>query len=150
MKHFKKLCALCILTSALLTFSAPSFAVDLIVPDTGQTLCYDLTDIMTCPSPGQDLYGQDGNYLINPPSLTDKLDGTVTDNLTGLIWEQKTVANEKLKYTIVQQSITAKTSSWEDVMTGDCLHERSIQQFLILAGQVQLLIQRTFPITPPQ
>jgi hypothetical protein len=54
---------------------------------------------MTCPSPGQDFYGQDGNYLINPPSLTDKLNGTVTDNLTGLIWEQKTEANEQLKYT---------------------------------------------------
>ena len=99
MKHFRTLCALCILTSALLTFSVPSFAVDLIIPDTGQTLCYDLTDIMTCPSPGQDLYGQDGNYLINPPSLTDNLDGTVTDNLTGLIWEQKTAANETLRYT---------------------------------------------------
>jgi len=54
---------------------------------------------MTCPSPGQDLYGQDGNYLINPPSLTDNLDGTVTDNLTGLIWVQKRAANETLRYT---------------------------------------------------
>ncbi len=99
MKHCRTLCALFIITSALFTFSGTSIAVDLIVPDTGQTLCYDLTDIMTCPSLGQDLYGQDGNYLINPPSLTDNLNGTVTDNLTGLIWEQKTAANETLRYT---------------------------------------------------
>ena len=99
MKHLKQLSVLCIFTSALLTASAPCFAVDLIVPDTGQTLCYDLTAIMTCPSPGQDFYGQDGNYLINPPSLTDNKNGTITDNLTGLIWEQKTAANEQYVYT---------------------------------------------------
>jgi hypothetical protein len=98
MKHFRTLCALCILTSALFTVSAPSFAVELIVPDTGQSLCYDWKAIMTCPSPGQDFYGQDGSYLINPPSLTDNLDGTVTDNLTVLTWEQKTAANEQYTY----------------------------------------------------
>ena len=72
------------------------------VPDTGQTICYGFTgNVITCPSPGQPLYGQDGNYSINPPSYT-KLDGsgnalpnsatswvTVRDNVTGLIWENK-------------------------------------------------------------
>ena len=73
------------------------------VPDTGQTTCYDgAGDVITCPSPGQDFYGQDGNYTINPPSYT-KLDSSgnsladsasswamVRDNVTGLIWEVKT------------------------------------------------------------
>ncbi len=72
------------------------------VPDTGQTTCYDtLGDLIPCPLPGQDLYGQDANYTINPPSYT-KLDGNgnalpdsaaswmlVRDNVTGLIWEVK-------------------------------------------------------------
>jgi hypothetical protein len=73
------------------------------IPDTGQTKCYDIdgTEI-TCPSPGQALYGQDANYTINPMSYT-KLDGSgnalpnssstwvmVKDNVTGLIWEMKT------------------------------------------------------------
>ena len=100
MKQLRTLCVLCVFASALFTVSAPSFAVDLIVPDTGQTLCYNWTTLMTsCPSEGQDFYGQDGNYLINPPSLTNNGNGTITDNLTGLTWEQKTAANEQYVYT---------------------------------------------------
>jgi hypothetical protein len=82
----------------LVAFSSPVHSLDLIVPDTGQTLCYDWADIMTCPAPGEDFYGQDGSYLINPPSLTDNGNGTVTDNLTGLVWEQQTAVNEQLVY----------------------------------------------------
>jgi len=73
------------------------------VPDTGQTECYDVAGkVITCPSPGQPLYGQDANYIINPMSYT-KLDSSgnplpdsaaawsmVKDNVTGLIWEMKT------------------------------------------------------------
>jgi len=73
------------------------------VPDTGQTLCYNVAgNVITCPSPGQALYGQDGNYSINPMSYT-KLDAygndlpdsattwyMVRDNVTRLIWEMKT------------------------------------------------------------
>ena len=72
------------------------------VPDTGQTECYDNEGKIRCPQPGEDFYGQDGNYSINPPSYT-KLDGQgydlpdsatewvmVRDNVTGLIWEVKT------------------------------------------------------------
>ncbi|MEI7672820.1 MAG: DUF1566 domain-containing protein [Deltaproteobacteria bacterium] len=71
------------------------------IPDTGQTKCYNNTEI-TCPAPGEAFYGQDGNYNINPPSYT-KLDATgnvlpdnaaswvmIRDNVTGLIWENKT------------------------------------------------------------
>lgn len=80
---------------------APVFAVS--VPDTGVTACYDdVGNVISCPSPGQPFYGQDGNYSINPPSYT-KLDSNgntlpvsaaswamVRDNVTGLIWEKKT------------------------------------------------------------
>ena len=72
------------------------------VPDTGQTKCYNTSGgEIPCPQPGEDLYGQDANYTINPPSYT-KLDSTgdvlqddattwvmVRDNVTGLIWEAK-------------------------------------------------------------
>ena len=72
------------------------------VPDTGQSKCYDVSgNVITCPSPGQALYGQDANNSINPMSYT-KLDGSgnalpdsatswvmVRDNVTGLIWENK-------------------------------------------------------------
>ena len=80
-----------------LPFYALSY--DLIVPDTGQDLCYDWTQIIDCPNEGEDFYGQDGSYTIRPPDLTDNGDGTVTDNLTGLMWEQKTLESETLSYT---------------------------------------------------
>ena len=72
----------------LLLFAAVALTAP--VPDTGQTKCYDVAgNVITCPSPGQALYGQDANYTINPMSYT-KLDGMVKDNVTGLIWEAKT------------------------------------------------------------
>ena len=85
---------------ALLLFAAVSWAAP--VPDTGQTQCYDVVgSVITCPSPGQSLYGQDASCGINPMSYT-KLDGSgntlpdtasswviVKDNVTELIWEVK-------------------------------------------------------------
>jgi len=59
------------------------------VPDTGQTKCYDNSDEIVCPQPGESFYGQDANYNINPPSYTDYGDGTVTDNVTSLMWQKE-------------------------------------------------------------
>ena len=43
------------------------------IPDTGQTKCYDNTQEMTtCPSPGEDFYGQDAKYTINQQSYTEQ------------------------------------------------------------------------------
>jgi len=87
----------------LLLLFIPAINVDAWpIPDTGQTLCYDAAGtVITCPAPGQP-YGQDGSYTIDPPSYT-KLDASgvvladdaatwvmVKDNVTGLIWENKT------------------------------------------------------------
>ncbi len=74
-----------------------------LLPDTGQTKCYNDSEEIPCPSnPEDDYYGQDGCYTINPPSYT-KLDSNgnplpdsasnwamVKDNVTGLVWEVKT------------------------------------------------------------
>ena len=46
------------------------------LPDTGQTGDYTAT------------FGEDSDYTRNPPSYTDNGDGTVTDNVTGLMWQQ--------------------------------------------------------------
>ncbi|MEI6088832.1 MAG: DUF1566 domain-containing protein [bacterium] len=51
------------------------------LPDTGQTSSYTSTP------------GEDADYIINPPSYTDNGDGTITDNITGLMW-QKTDGGE--------------------------------------------------------
>lgn len=56
------------------------------LPDTGQTKCYrDVSPYDEIPCEGT---GQDGEYNINPMSFTDNGNGTVTDNNTGLIWQQ--------------------------------------------------------------
>ena len=90
-----------ILMATILMFAGVAWAAP--VPDTGQTKCYDVAgNVITCPSPGQALYGQDANYSIYPMTYT-KLDGSgnalpdsatswviVKDNVTGLVWEMKT------------------------------------------------------------
>ena len=58
------------------------------IVDTDVSDCYDNNSIISVPIVGQAFYGQDANYNGNQPSYTDNLDGTVTDNVTGLMWEQ--------------------------------------------------------------
>ncbi len=59
------------------------------IPDTGQTNCYGTTsESITCPSPGETYYGQDAQYAHLPPNYTDNSDDTITDNVTGLMWQK--------------------------------------------------------------
>ncbi len=46
------------------------------LPDTGQTASYTAS------------FGEDADYTRNAPDLTDNPDGTITDNVTGLMWPQ--------------------------------------------------------------
>ena len=46
------------------------------LPDTGQTTSYTPT------------FGEDNDYTINSPSYTNNSNGTITDNVTGLMWQQ--------------------------------------------------------------
>jgi len=58
------------------------------VPQTGQTQCWDSAGVpIPCDGTGQDGDVQAG-VAWPSPRFTDNLDGTVTDNLTGLIWLQ--------------------------------------------------------------
>ena len=56
------------------------------VVDTGQETFYNSSAAMTTPSVGAPFYGQDATYTGNAPSYTDNGDGTITDNVTGLMW----------------------------------------------------------------
>jgi len=47
-----------------------------LLPDTGQNLSYTNT------------FGEDNDYQINQPSYTDNGNGTITDNVTGLMWQK--------------------------------------------------------------
>lgn len=58
------------------------------IVDTGQGICYDTSNIITCPAEGEAFYGQDAQFTGNTPSYTDNGDKTITDNVTGLVWQQ--------------------------------------------------------------
>lgn len=58
------------------------------IVDTGQILCYDDSGSITCPQQDGPFYGQDSQVNNNTPSYTDNGNGTITDNVTGLMWQQ--------------------------------------------------------------
>jgi len=82
-------------------------SVGFAIVDTGQAKCYDDsgTEIL-CPAAREAFYGQDAHHTGNAPSFTDNGNGTVTDNITGLVWQQSPDtdgdgdidANDKLTY----------------------------------------------------
>ena len=78
---------LCILFLISVQLSAQS---DLTYPivDTGQKKFYNNTNEVSEPSNGGSFYGQDAQYNGDQPSYTDNGDGTVTDNVTGLMWQK--------------------------------------------------------------
>gem|GEM_PF-2805885 len=84
---------LILLASMALILWSPTtalWAVDFILPDTGQTRCYDNDGEIPCPSSGEPFYGQDAHYGGLQPAYQDNGDGTVTDLVTGLMWKVKT------------------------------------------------------------
>lgn len=56
------------------------------VVDTGQVKFFNDSIEITDPVQGDDFYGQDAQFTGNAPSYTDNNDGTITDNVTGLMW----------------------------------------------------------------
>jgi hypothetical protein len=57
------------------------------IVSTGQGLCYDEAVEIACPGAGGAFYGQDAQYTGNTPRYQDNGDGTVTDLITGLMWQ---------------------------------------------------------------
>lgn len=56
--------------------------------DTGQTKCFDNLSEMECPNNNEKFFGQDAQYEGNALNYTDNGDGTITDNISGLMWEK--------------------------------------------------------------
>jgi hypothetical protein len=73
-----------------LSYPAVDFGSALSFPivDTGQSHCYDNQDRIACPAQGERFYGQDASYRGAGPIYGDNGDGTVTDGVTGLTWQQ--------------------------------------------------------------
>jgi len=79
-----------LLTSADKTTDASSAAAKISYPvvDTSQGTCYNDSAKISCPAEGKAFYGQDAQYTGNVPNYTDNRDGTITDEVTGLVWAQ--------------------------------------------------------------
>lgn len=59
------------------------------IVDTEQSKFFDDKQEISAPSQGEPFYGQDAHYKGNASSYTDNGDGTITDNVTGLIWQKE-------------------------------------------------------------
>ena len=59
------------------------------LPHTGQRQCYDHAQVIPCPAPGEPFYGQ--NAQQQGPAMRYSIhdDGSVMDEVTGLMWQQK-------------------------------------------------------------
>lgn len=97
---------------AICLFPAIGFAEP--IPDTGQEKCYNDSEEIPCPQPGESFYGQDAQCDGPQPSYTKlgqngvELPDTATfedgwimtqDNVTGLIWEVKQNKDEASDFT---------------------------------------------------
>lgn len=67
------------------------------IVDTDQTAFFNSTTEISAPSTGDAFYGQDARYSGNQPLYADNGDGTVTDMVTGLMWQQE-LPNNKYNY----------------------------------------------------
>ncbi len=64
------------------------------IVDTNQILCYDASlELTVCPEEGETFYGQDAQYDGNLAYYNYNGDGTVSDNVTGLMWQQSPDTN---------------------------------------------------------
>ena len=58
------------------------------IVDTAQEKFYGNDGEIPPPAQGDAFYGQDANFTGNKPSYTDNGNGTMTDNVTGLMWQK--------------------------------------------------------------
>jgi len=69
------------------------------IVDTGQDAFFNDSRTVAEPSPGSTFYGQDAHYTGNQPQYRDNGDGTVTDLVTGLVWQAVPRLDEKYSFT---------------------------------------------------
>jgi len=62
------------------------FSLTYPIVGTNQIKSYDNKGVICLPSAGQSFFGQNANYPGSRPSYTNNHNGTVTDNVTGLMW----------------------------------------------------------------
>ena len=83
------------------------------IVDTNVTAFYSNDTQIIEPLEGEAFYGQDATYQGNQPSYTDNGDGTITDNVTDLMWQQH--PGEKITWgEAVEKIKTFNLAGYED------------------------------------
>ena len=73
---------------AVVCSGSPCLAEHYPIVDTGQERCYDNTREIEYPKASEPFFGQDARYRGNRPAYRDNGDGTITDLVTGLMWQK--------------------------------------------------------------
>jgi len=58
------------------------------IVDTGQAECFDNNTVIEAPAKSSAFYGQDAQFKRNEPSYSDNGNGTISDRVTGLMWQK--------------------------------------------------------------
>src|SRR4030066_733772 len=82
-----------VLTTSYWIINAYAQSANYVVVDTGQTTFYDNSKTIAIPQPGEPFFGQDAQYEGAQPSYQNNGDGTVTDLVTGLMWQKSPDTN---------------------------------------------------------
>jgi len=88
--------------------------IDYPIVDTGQVQCFDGQSDIASPNPGEDYYGQDAQIDGNQPNYVDNGDGTITDVVTGLMWEKGYSQEKKTFNEVVAGASTCITGGYTD------------------------------------
>jgi hypothetical protein len=130
---------LTVLTSVICTVI---FGQNYPIVDTDVSNFYSTNSIITTPTIGQDFYGQDAQYLGNQPSYTNNMNGTITDNVTGLMWEMDmgTKTTYDLAFTKASNSNLGGFNDWRVPtikelyslanFNGKCFGDNSVLMFI--------------------
>lgn len=112
------------------------------IVDTDVSDYYNNNSIISAPNQNNPFYGQDANYNGNQPSYTDNGDGTITDNVTGLVWQKN--MGDKISYEqAILKTDTMSLANYNDwripsikelyslsLFTGQCFGENAITKFI--------------------
>ncbi len=103
------------------------------IVDTGVKEFYGNTSVILEPQQGDPFFGQDAQYRTNTPSYTDNGDGTITDNVTGLMWQKS--MGEKLSFE--EATRRAKESDVGGYHDWRVPSIKELYSLILFAGRVQ-------------
>jgi len=77
------------------------------IVDSNVTTFYGADGVIDAPKAGEPFYGQDATYQLTASDYTDNGDGTITDNVTGLMWESTPYQKKKFTWAQAMQGLNA-------------------------------------------